>query len=331
MKKVVSFLSILLAALLILCSCELFYDAHNGSPSFEHVNIIVYGNDYSGSRWKGAPVNPLCGTVNDATQVGHAFEALAEKAGLESNARYILGKNTNRKGVGFSYAIPNAVSNPDTNTSMAHFKDVLAETAEKSTERDLTIVFISCHGFYDDNVGVKADYGRAKETYFVTSSNTGDECTLYSHSDFLEDVSAISGVKLVIADVCHSGGIVKPGYISVVDGEYSNASAGDLFFEGTKIDIDNSLYCLSSSRYFEQSFEYRSSKPEEDRTHGYFTAALLDALGWNGQSLSKDQKAAKNGAVTFQGLASYVSRNDGSDDQKPMFSDGSADLVLFSL
>ena len=327
MRRLAFFFAMILVVLLLACSCELIYETKDGSPSIERVNILVYGNDYAGSLWQS--VNPLYGTVNDATQVGLAFEALAKESGLECNAHYILGKNHDRTGVNFRYEIQNAIENPDTDTTMSHFRKVIAEIADISTEKDLTVVFVSCHGFYDASVGTKAEYGKAEGTYFVTSANKGDECEFYSHNDFLDDVSRIKGIKLILADVCHSGGIVRPGYVSVDKEEYKNASAAQLFFENDKIDIDASLFCLSASRYYEESFEYRTAG-SDDRTHGYFTVALLEALGWNGESYTGSATAARNGRLTFQNLVSYVTENDGYDDQTPMYSGGGNDVILFS-
>ena len=329
MRRLAFFFAMILVVLLLACSCELIYETKDGRPSIERVNILVYGNDYAGSLWHGQSVNPLYGTVNDATQVGLAFEALAKESGLECNAHYILGKNHDRTGVNFRYEIQNAIENPDTDTTMSHFREVLSQIADTSTEKDLTVVFVSCHGFYDASVGTKAEYGKAEGTYFVTSANKGDECEFYSHNDFLDDVSRIKGVKLILADVCHSGGIVKPDYVGLGKDEYKGMDAAQLFFENEKIDIDASLFCLSASRYYEESFEYRTAG-SDDRTHGYFTVALLEALGWNGESYTGSATAARNGRLTFQNLVSYVTENDGYDDQTPMYSGGGNDVILFS-
>lgn len=329
MRRPAFFFVMFLVVLLLACSCELIYEAKDGRPSIERVNILVYGNDYAGSLWHGQSVNPLYGTVNDATQVGLAFEALAKESGLECNAHYILGKNHDRTGVNFRYEIQNAIENPDTDTTMSHFREVISQIADISTEKDLTVVFVSCHGHYDASVGTKAEYGKAEGTYFVTSANKGDECEFYSHNDFLDDVSKIKGIKLILADVCHSGGIVKPDYVGLGKDEYKGMDAAQLFFENDKIDIDASLFCLSASRYYEESFEYRTAG-SDDRTHGYFTVALLEALGWNGESYTGSATAARNGRLTFQNLVSYVTENDGYDDQTPMSSGGGNDVVLFS-
>lgn len=329
MRRLAFFFAMILAVLLLVCSCEFIYEAKDGRPSIERVNILVYGNDYANSTWNHGPVSKLYGTVNDATQVGLAFEALAKESGLECNAHYILGKNHDRTGVNFRYEIQNAIENPDTDTTMSNFRKVIAEIADISTEKDLTVVFVSCHGHYDASKGTKAEYGKAEGTYFVTSANNGDECEFYSHKVFLDDVSRIKGIKLILADVCHSGGIVRPGYVSVDKEEYKNASAAQLFFENDKTDIDASLFCLSASRYYEESFEYRTAG-SDDRTHGYFTVALLDALGWNGESYTGSAKAARNGRLTFQNLVIYVTENDNEGSQTPMYSGGGNDVILFS-
>lgn len=330
MRRIASLFAIVLTVALLACSCELVYEAKDGSPKIEKVNILVYGNDYASSLWKGKVVNPLYGTVNDATQVGLAFEALAKESGLECSSHYILGKNQDRKGVKFCNEIQNAVENPDPDTTMSHFREVVSQIAGNSTEKDLTVVFVSCHGIYDGERWKKSEYGKAEGTYFVTSANIGDECELYPHKDFLDDVSKIKGIKLILADVCHSGGIVKPDYVGLGEGEYKDTNALQLFFENDRIDVDASLFCLSASRYYEESFEYENPGEADHRTHGCFTRALLDGLGWNGERFTGNAKAAKDGRLTFQDLVGYVTENDGDDRQNPMSSSGGNDVVLFS-
>lgn len=304
------------------------YEAKNGKAQVKRVNILVYGNDYADCLWTGAKVDKLFGTVNDATQVGLALESLAQKAGLECNAYYILGKNSDKTGKNFSEDIPNAISSSsgklDTNTTKSNFRAKISSIASSSTDEDLTFIFVSCHGTCDGEDGTKSDYAQASSTYFVTSANTGDTCELYSHEDFLLDIKSIKGIKVVLSDSCYSGGFVQPGYVSVNDAEYSNIDSKILFFENEKIDIDSSLYCLSASRYYEKSWEML---PE--RTHGYFTLALLDALGWDGEKLTTP-KALENGLLTFQNIANFAVKNDGKKEQNPMFSDGSNDVILFS-
>ncbi len=328
-------LSVVLLCLLLSCifvlliSCELMYEAKNGKAEIKKVNILVYGNDYSDCMWNTSSVNKLYGTVNDATQVGLALEALAQKAGFECSSYYILGKNSDETGQDFAEKIPNAISASsgklDTNTTKNNLREKISSFASSSTDEDLTFIFVSCHGWYDLEKGEKSDYAQASCTYFVTSANTGDTCELYSHDDFLSDIKTIKGIKVVLSDSCYSGGFVKPGYVSVNNAEYSNIDSKILFFENEEIDIDSSLYCLSASRYYEESFEI---KPE--RTHGHFTAALLESLGWDGEKLTTP-KALKGGFLTFQNIANYIVNNDGNSEQNPMFSDGSNDVILFSL
>ena len=123
---------------------------------------------------------------------------------------------------------------------------------------------------------------------------------------------------------------MEPGYVSVDKSEYKDARAAQLFFENDKIDIDASLFCLSASRYYEESYEYRDPGKADHRTHGYFTVALLDALGWNGESYTGSAKAARNGRLTFQNLVIYVTENDNEGSQTPMYSGGGNDVILFS-
>ncbi len=318
-----AFLLIPILLLTLLCSCELAYDA----PSVGTMHILVYGNDYSthgsqsnyyydldGNRISTA--NPLNATVNDAVEVGNALVNLAEKADIDYQVEYILGSSTTYIN---DAVVPSAVS---TDVSVSSLTGALADLAENADEADITIIYYSGHGAGESS---KASYGTdvTEESYLLLGRDEDDYHVLYPISNFLDLVSAIPGTKVIIGDFCYSGSLVQSGYVSVTDGEYSDMSASQLFWEGDKICEYSSLFCLSAARYYQKSYE--------SGDHGYFTSALLDALGWDEDSKSlTSAKAEKNGMITLFNVANYCIDNDDNSRQTPMLSGGSNDVILFS-
>ena len=330
MRRLVSFL-LAVFLLIVLCSCELSYQA----PAVGKIRILVYGNDYSytvynpikkeyehpirylDGTYTNYSLSPLSGTVNDATEVGKAISALAEKTGYENSIVYRLTEYDR--------------------IDIESFENTINEIAADSNNNDLTIIFFSCHGAYLDEkgnkvpLGTKIPYGtdETANTYLIFRSNSDNYNVLYPVSDVLSRIKIINGTKVIIGDFCHSGSLVQPDYFSVTFGEYIGMDAATLFsVYRDEISIDPSLYCLSAARYYEESNE------PSNGGHGYFTAALLEGLGWdeNKQTLTTP-KAGKDGKISLFELAKYVTTHDSEPSgksQTPMVSGGSNDIVLFS-
>jgi len=312
MRKTI--LLILITILLIsLCSCELSME----QPKQGNVHILVYGNDY---HYGSGALN--C-TVKDAVNVGMALSKLCEKQSVSYHAKYIYGLDS-------SYdseidKLPN--SERSHNLSAAYLLQSIQNLKTEAQEGDMTFIFFSGHGnsdYTDKNHMV--DYGTdtSKGGVFVarkTESSTENVNILVSL--LREMIEAIPGAKIVFADFCFSGTLVQPGYVSVSGYEYNSMDATKLFSLKSEICESSSSFYLSASRYYEKSWE-------KDK-HGYFTQALLDALGWDEKSRTiKIGGAYKNGNITFFNVANYTMNHDNETRQNPMYSGGSNDIILFS-
>lgn len=314
-RNIVVLLSVII--LISLCSCELSMQP----PKQGKVHILVYGNDYY-----YMPDSHLRATVNDAVNVGMALSKLCEKQQISYSAKYIYGLDTS-----YDAEID---SLPNSERSHNLTKDYLFESLENLTtgenaaeEGDLTFVFFSGHGFSDyPDKNHMADYGTdtSPKGYFVARKTEDSEDSVrIPVSVLLEKINAIPGAKVVFSDFCFSGAFVQVGYVSVTGYEYNSMNATKLFDLRSEICESSSSFYLSASRYYEKSWEKGN--------HGYFTRALLGALGWDEDSRTiRTGGAYKNGKITFLDVANYVANNDGESKQNPMFSGGSNDIILFS-
>lgn len=326
MRRLFSFF-LLAFLLIVLCSCELSYEA----PPVGKMHILVYGNDYrygifnpekqkyesfvrfeDETLYNGKAQSLSC-TIADATEVGKALSALAQKAGCFD-----------------SVDVTYLTDSPDTN--LASFKTAISTIAADSSDNDITILYFSCHGLYLGAKGMKIPYGidTTDNSFIAFKHDTiPGENVLFPISKAISLIDAVKGVKVVISDFCYSGAFVQPDYFSVTFGEYSGMDTATLFsVHKDEISINPSLYCLSASRYYEESHE------DGGIGHGYFTEALLDGLGWDEENqILVSPKAGKNGMITLFELAKYVTANDSEPSwasQTPMVSGGSNDIVLFS-
>ena len=321
MRRPVSFL-LAVFLLIVLCSCELSYQA----PAVRKMHILVYGNDYrygayspvdglyyssvrfeDGTLYSGKAKSLSC-TVADATEIGKTFSALAEKAGLEYTITYLTGSQ---------------------HTNLASFKTAIGNIAADSNDNDITILYFSCHGHYLGIKGKKIPYGTdtTDNTFIAFRQDTNsDENVLFPISKTVSLFDSIKGVKLVIGDFCYSGSLVQAGNVSITSGEYTLLDPATLLFKyRDEIRESSSMFCLSAARYNEESWE--------DKTvgHGFFTSALLKALGWDEENQClKTAEAEKDNRITLSEIAKYVIAHDGEAKQTPMVSGGSNDIVLFS-
>ncbi len=333
LKPTLCIIFLCVLAIISLCSCELIMEAKYGKPTYSKVNILVYGNDYYYKpSYQGAYAGHLLGTINDATQIGLSFEAWAKQAGLECEARYVTGKDYTKKGIdGTISYVPEDKSDHD--TSKTHFKAIMSNLAQNSQEGELTIFYFSCHGYNTTSFPVVKEYGKARNTAFIMCANSGpnEECELYWHSEFKEELAKIKGAKLVLADVCYAGGLVDAGNVSVNPAEYEAISAQQLFWTKEVNELANT-FCLASSRYYELSYE------SSNRGHGLFTASLLKALCWDEEEQKINVEKYANGAfvskaLSFFSLSQYIVKDldNYKSYQNPMLSSGSNDLILFQL
>lgn len=300
-------------------------------PTMGKMHIFVYGNDYQyGSKFyleDGTFVGngkALKGTVNDALQVGLSLCALAQKAGYDYDGTFMLGVEHK------TVSAPN-VTVIDS-VYLGTFREELDSLAAGVSDQDITILYFSGHGLGSDD---KLEYGEdaSEETWFgfrQVRETTGlpdlTTSVLYPLSHLLSRIENLPGTKVLLGDFCYSGGFVRPGNVSVTPGEYSGIDAATLYNDYRKdIRESSSLFCLSAARYSEQSWE------PGDGGHGYFTAALLKALGWDEEKQAIVAPAAMVGNyLSLFNISNYVTANDSKSAQTPMSSGGSNDIILFS-
>lgn len=315
MRRLGSVLLTVLVLVVCLCSCELSMLA----PQRGKVHILVYGNDYFKQSYKY-----LTATVDDAVQVGMALSALCEKQGMvkdvDYDVRFIYGASAYPE---YDMSIPESGRSKD--LSWTYLEGELERIAADSKKEDMTFLFFSGHG--DSEYKSKVEYGTdtASKAVFATRKTKDSTANyLVSISTLTDKIVAIKGTKVVFSDFCYSGSFVQAGYVSVTGSEYKEMTALDLFSLKSEIRESSSTFFLSASRYYELSEEHDSIG------HGYFTKALLEALGWDESTGTIiNGGAQKNGKLSFFDVANYVMRNDEAP-QTPMYNGGSNDIILFS-
>lgn len=190
----------------------------------------------------------------------------------------------------------------DADATLSNLKFALRDLKDTATENDVAVVFISGHGLMDKNGSF----------YFGTCDLALNDLpmTALDWKDFIGALREVRAKRvLVLADTCHSGGIV------------GEQSAGN----------DSLAYQLNKDAHrlvFVSGTRDEVSIGREEWGHGAFTKALVEAL--------EGAADGSDGRLTFQELSDYVTKRvpeltgDRQHPQLPFLGNYEPDAVLVS-
>lgn len=335
MKKI--FLPLIII-LLTLTSCELYYEE---SPY--KINMITIGLDYS-NTFQLVEISPgnyihydfsLDSTINDATDVESAFDYLS------NNNDDVTGYN------GFSYiqegdSYSSETINDEYYPSKENIITALTNLSDISDENTINIIYYSGHGMEDtDDSFTNYDYD-GTWVLATTDTDTGvsdfsTEDQLLSLEQIYELLEDVEGYTVILSDSCYSGNLLQDSNFTVYEDDYSLSSVLEKFFSSGS--DDSSVFFISATEDDNYSYEPGSSSSDDD-SHGYFTAALLEGLGWDDEdnTIVEDiPPAADDNILSLDSLIEYIKDNqeisldsEYSSSQYPQISGWRYDLVLFS-
>ena len=169
----------------------------------------------------------------------------------------------------------------------------IRETFAGATESDVSLVYITCHGFY-----------RAGMSFFLMADGS-----VLSAAELEKELRAIPGQILLLADCCGSGGMLgasgeQERFLDGVTGVFQG-TVGSPTVHGSKVRV------LASALLDQDSYRISFSDDPQTGMATVFARALCDAAGW---SIDKNARSAMNadadydGDITLDELATYMSR-----------------------
>ena len=329
MRRVFLLLSILL---LLTISCELYYEQPVQKGKVRIVSIgITYENEpeevaYPEDEEKDQ-LGDLPGTVFDARELSKALSQQAQRAGWDSadiEVTLLLQEGTDHTQDTFDdpgYA------------SRDRLENTLNEIKDSATVDDLTIITYSGHGIEETGELLMA------HTQTTGTVDISEDSPIVVTPTWLHDlIRPIEGKKLLIVDSCYSGVFVPESpsslswlYDKGIDDWYGK------YFSDEEYEISSFMVLTASadSDSYERKFD--------DHSHGVFTSALLEALGWNHTTLRIADGAppsARNGLLSVDSLYKYIKKHQvypvrwsiftmDKPIQHPMVSGGAMDMLLF--
>lgn len=164
---------------------------------------------------------------------------------------------------------------------------------EEATEEDVSLVYITCHGFY-----------QAGMTFFLMADGS-----VLSAADLERALRQVPGEIILLADCCGSGGLLGEagdtedlleGITSVFQGSNGGAS-----IRGSKFKV------IASAKLDQDSHRISFHSDGASGMATVFARALCDAMGWSMErNAASAMKADVNydGKVTLSELGNYLKR-----------------------
>ncbi|MDC7229338.1 MAG: caspase family protein [Sphaerochaetaceae bacterium] len=319
--------------LLLIASCELYYEEPVQRGTVRIVSIgITYENEpeevADPDDEEKDQLGDLPGTVYDARELSDALKQQAMRAGWDSaeiEVTLLLQEGTDHTQDTFDdggYA------------SRANLRNTLEIIRGTATVDDLTIITYSGHGIEETGELLMA------HTQTSGTVDISEDSPIVVTPEWLHDlIRPIEGKKLLILDSCYSGVFIpeSPSSLSWVYDKGIDDWYGK-FFSDEEYEIPSFMVLTASadSDSYERKFD--------DHSHGVFTSAILEALGWNHtieEIAEGAPPAAKNERLSVDSLYKYIKKHQAypvrwslftmnDPVQHPMVTGGAMDMLLFS-
>ncbi|MBK5200511.1 MAG: caspase family protein [Spirochaetaceae bacterium] len=276
MKRIIIIMFAFIYAISLI-GCELSIKTKEGA-----MNLVVIALDY-----KNTNVSSLYGTLNDAKELEKAFRLNANKTNREftSYQFYQEGFDNNK-----------SIIENKNYPSVANILKACDDISINSQENDLTILYFSGHGMEEDGsilVGT-TDYNEGKTLLDLNKINPD---YLIKPIQIEEKLSKIKGNKLIIVDSCYSGFFYRDSG-NTIDTTKLKKNIFETFFNKSK-NIDQSIFVLCATEF--DNYSHEPSYLLNSHPHGYFSAKLLEGLGWC---------YGEKGVITNKTVPSVIDQND---------------------
>ncbi|WP_321300774.1 caspase family protein [uncultured Sphaerochaeta sp.] len=289
---------LILLSLSLFWGCELMSDPPEEGKT--HHLAIALGYD-------GTDVNSLHGTLPDAIELGKAFTALF--AGKEHKSTLMLQDGSD------------SLSDPLLPTK-ANVTQKIKTLSDTMNEQDILIISYSGHGDVDGSLVL---YPPRSDGSILDANDIPFEDSLLSVKDLYSNLEECKGSILLLVDSCYSGNFVRESetsYSLIERNAYLQEIYDQYFTEGS---YTRPVFILAATTY--------DNTAGETSSHGYFTQALLEGMGWDeenqklrdvGQTISADylyQYVYYHQDIKLSGVYSW-------DYQHPTITGGPLDLIL---
>ncbi len=291
---------LILLFLSLLLGCELI----TPSPTEGKTHHLAIALSYDGTNIREEDY--LDGTLPDAIELEKAFDALFQ--GEEHTSTLMLQDGSDD------------LNDPLLPTK-AHVIEKIESLSDAMDEQDILIISYSGHGMEDGSLVLYPP--RSDGSIFSTSGSMYTD-VLLTVAELYDALDSSKGSVLLLMDSCYSGNFVQESetsYSLIERNSYLQEVYDQYFAEGS---YTRPVFVIAATTY--------DNTASETLTHGHFTQALLEGLGWD----EEDQVLDPPKKITVDYLYQYVYYHQGtalsgvdtSTYQHPTITGGPLDLIL---
>ena len=293
--------------LLILLSLSLFWGCElmSDPPEEGKTHHLAIALSYDGTNIREEDY--LDGTLPDAIELEKAFTALF--TGKEHASTLMLQDGSDD------------LNDPLLPTK-THVIEQIESLSDTMNEQDILIISYSGHGMEDGSLVL---YPPRNDGSIFSPSDSMYTDVLLTVAELYDALDSTKGSVLLLMDSCYSGNFVqesKTSYSLIERDTYIHEVYDQYFTEGS---YTRPVVVLAATTY--------DNTAGETSSHGYFTQALLEGMGWDeenqklrdvGQTISADylyQYVYYHQNIKLSGVYSW-------DYQHPTITGGPLDLIL---
>lgn len=293
--------------LLILLSLSLFWGCElmSDPPEEGKTHHLAIALSYDGTNIREEDY--LDGTLPDAIELEKAFDALFQ--GEEHTSTLMLQDGSDD------------LNDPLLPTK-THVIEQIESLSDTMNEQDILIISYSGHGMEDGSLVL---YPPRNDGSIFSPSSSMYTDVLLTVAELYDALDSAKGNVLLLMDSCYSGNFVQESetsYSLIERDTYVQEIYDQYFTEGS---YTRPVFVLAATTY--------DNTAGETSSHGYFTQALLEGMGWDeenqklrdvGQTISADylyQYVYYHQDIKLSGVYSW-------DYQHPTITGGPLDLIL---
>nr|WP_319521052.1 caspase family protein [uncultured Sphaerochaeta sp.] len=293
--------------LLILLSLSLFWGCElmSDPPEEGKTHHLAIALSYDGTNIREEDY--LDGTLPDAVELEKAFAALF--ADREHTSTLMLQDGSDD------------LSDPLLPTK-ANVLEQIESLSDAMDEQDILIISYSGHGMEDGSLVL---YPPRNDGSIFSPSGSMYTDVLLTVAELYDALDSAKGSVLLLMDSCFSGNFVEESETSysLIERDSYLKEVYNQYF--TKGEYTRPVFVLAATTY--------DNTAGETASHGYFTQALLEGMGWDeenqtlrdvGQTISADylyQYVYYHQGIKLSGVYSW-------DYQHPTITGGPLDLIL---
>jgi len=291
----------MLLSLSLFLGCELI----TPSPTEGKTHHLAIALSYVGTNIRSDDY--LDGTLPDAIELEKAFDALF--AGKEHTSTLMLQDGNDDLD---DLLLP----------TKAHVIEKIESLSDAMDEQDILIISYSGHGWDDGSLVLYPP--RIDGSIFDTNGNIISD-TLLSVEELYDALDSAKGSVLLLMDSCYSGNFVlesETSYSLIERNAYLQKIYDQYFTEGS---YTRPVFVLAATTY--------DNTASETASHGHFTQALLEGLGWdeeNQRQREVDQTISVDYLYQYVYYHQDIALNSVNswEYQHPTITGGPLDLIL---